>query len=106
MGPRTTMFAHRLSLQLLLLLLVSRLVELSVVEKPEGTIFHNNIQVDTASGRGVYSPQQLKRLDSILRWPELKQATQDVKQQYDLSQPVCSPWRRGHPRTTMFARRL
>ena len=69
--------------------------ELSVVEKPEGTIFHNNIQVDTASGRGVYSPQQLKRLDSILRWPELKQATQDVKQQYDLSQPVWRPEEAG-----------
>jgi hypothetical protein len=37
----------------------------------------------------------LKRLDSILRWPELKQATQDVKQQYDLSQPVWRPEEAG-----------
>ena len=65
--------------------------ELGVVEKPEGTIFNDNIQADTSSGKGVYSPQQLRRLDSILRWPELKQVTQDVKLQYDLSQPVWRP---------------
>ena len=69
--------------------------ELSVVEKPEGTIFNDNIQMDTSSGKGMYSPQQLKRLDSILRWPELKQATQDVKLQYDLNQPVWSPEEEG-----------
>ena len=70
-------------------------LELGVVEKPEGTIFDDHIQVDTSSGKGVYSPQQLQRLDSILRWPELKQATQDVKLQYDLSQPVWKPEEEG-----------
>ena len=32
--------------------------ELGVVERPGGTIFKDNIQVDTSSGKGVYSPQQ------------------------------------------------
>ena len=47
--------------------------------------------MNTFSGKGLYSQQQLKRLDSMLSWPELQQQSGDPNPQHDLSQLIWNP---------------
>ena len=65
--------------------------QLTPIEKPDKSIFSSKIQDDSSSGKGLYSFQELQRLDEMLSWSNLKVEEQGSKRAYTLDQPIWKP---------------
>ena len=69
--------------------------QLTPIEEPEKSIFNSKLQVDSSSGKGLYSEQELQRLDQMLRWSNLKRERQDSDHPYVMDQPIWNPGDKG-----------
>ena len=65
--------------------------QLVPIEKPTKSIFDSKMKMDTSSGKGIYSKQQLQRLDMMLGWSNLKRERQDSAHPFVMDQPIWSP---------------
>ena len=65
--------------------------QLTPIENPVKSIFNSKIQKDSLSGEGLYSKQELQRLDQMLGWSNLEQERQDSGHPYVMNQPIWNP---------------